>query len=78
MRVQSSPSHGFRPNRSAHGAIREIHKYLNWGCEQIYDVDVEKYFDTVEHWKLMKLLAQRISDGRILHVIKQWLSGSYV
>jgi group II intron reverse transcriptase/maturase len=71
-------SHGFRPNRSAHGAIREIYKYLNWGCEQIYDVDVEKYFDTVEHWKLMKLLAQRISDGRILHVIKQWLSCGYV
>jgi RNA-directed DNA polymerase len=71
-------SHGFRPNKSAHGAIREIYKYLNWGCEQIYDVDVEKYFDTVEHWKLMKLLAQRISDGRILHVIKQWLSCGYI
>lgn len=71
-------SHGFRPNKSAHGAIRDIYKYLNWGCEQIYDVDLEKYFDTVEHWKLMKLLARRISDGRILHVIKQWLSCGYV
>ena len=71
-------SHGFRPNKSAHGAIREIYKYLNWGCEQVYDVDLEKYFDTVEHWKLMKLLSQRISDGRILHVIKQWLSCGYV
>ena len=71
-------SHGFRPNKSGHGAIRDIYKYLNWGCEQIYDVDLEKYFDTVEHWKLMKLLALRISDGRILHVIKQWLSCGYV
>jgi len=74
----SEASHGFRPRKSAHGAIREIYKYLNWGCEQIYDVDLEKYFDTVEHWKLMKLLAQRISDSRILHVIKQWLSCGYV
>jgi len=71
-------SFGFRPKKSAHGAVREIYKYLNWGCEEIYDVDLEKYFDTVEHWKLMKLLAQRISDGKILNVIKQWLSSGYI
>lgn len=71
-------SYGFRPKRSAHGAIREIAKYLNWGCEEIYDVDVEKYFDTVEHHKLLKLVAQRISDGKILRVIKQWLNSGYV
>lgn len=74
----SETSFGFRPKKSAHGAIREIYKYLNWGCEEIYDVDLEKYFDTVEHWKLMNLLAQRISDGKILNVIKQWLSSGYV
>lgn len=67
----SEASYRFRPKKSAHGAIREIYKYLNWGCEEIYDVDIEKYFETVEHWKLMRLLARRISDGRILHVIKQ-------
>ncbi|MBI3787582.1 MAG: group II intron reverse transcriptase/maturase [Ignavibacteriales bacterium] len=71
-------SFGFRPKRSAHGAIREIYKYLNWGCSEVYDVDFEKYFDTVEHWKLMKLVARRVSDGQILHVIKQWLSCGYV
>jgi len=71
-------SYGFRPKKSAHGAIREIVKYLNWGCEEIYDVDVEKYFDTVEHSKLLRLLAQRISDGKILRVIKQWLKSGYV
>lgn len=71
-------SFGFRPKRSAHGAIREIYKYLNWGCTEVYDVDLEKYFDPVEHWKLMKLVACRISDGQILHVIKQWLSCGYV
>lgn len=71
-------SYGFRPKKSAHDAVREIYKYLNWGCEEVYDIDLEKYFEIVEHWKLMKLLARRISDGRILHVIKQWLSCGYV
>jgi RNA-directed DNA polymerase len=71
-------SYGFRPNRSAHDAVREIYKYLNWGCTEIYDVDLEKYFETVEHWKLMKLLSRRISDGKILRVIKQWLSCGYI
>lgn len=74
----SESSYGFRPKKSAHGAIREIYKYLNWGCEEVYDVDLEKYFETVEHWKLIRLLARRISDGRILHVIKQWLSCGYI
>lgn len=74
----SESSYGFRPKRSAHDAVREIYKYLNWGCEEIYDVDLEKYFDTVEHWKLMRLLGRRISDGKVLHVIKQWLSSGYV
>jgi group II intron reverse transcriptase/maturase len=71
-------SYGFRPNRSAHDAIREIYKYLNWGCVEVYDVDIEKYFDSVEHWKLLKLLSKRISDGQILKVIKQWLSSGYI
>lgn len=44
----------------------------------MYDVDFERYFDTVEHHKLMKLIARRVSDGQILHVIKQWLSCGYV
>lgn len=71
-------SYGFRPQRGAHNAVREIYKYLNWGCTEVYDVDLEKYFDTVEHWKLMKLVARRISDGQILHVIKEWLGCGYV
>jgi len=73
----SASSFGFRPRKSAHDAVREIYKYLNWGCVEVYDVDMEKYFDSVDHGKLMKLLARRISDGQILHVIKQWLSSGY-
>jgi RNA-directed DNA polymerase len=71
-------SYGFRPQKGAHDAIREIYKYLNWGCVEVYDVDLEKYFDTVEHHKLMKLIARRIVDKQILHVIKLWLSCGYV
>ncbi len=71
-------SYGFRPEKSAHDAVREIAKFLNWGCIEVYDVDLEKYFDTVDHSKLMKLVARRISDGEILRVIKLWLSSGYV
>jgi len=71
-------SYGFRPQKSAHAAVREIYKYLNWGCTEVYDVDLEKYFDTVDHGKLMKLISRRISDGQILHVIRQWLDCGYM
>lgn len=71
-------SYGFRPQKSAHDAIREMYKYLNWGCIEVYDVDLEKYFDTVDHSKLMKLVAKRISDGEILRVVRLWLSCGYV
>jgi group II intron reverse transcriptase/maturase len=71
-------SYGFRPGRNAHDAVREIYKYLNWGCVEVYDIDLEKYFDTVDQGKLMELVARRISDAQILHVIRQWLSCGYV
>jgi len=74
----SSSSFGFRPEKSAHDAVREVYKYLNWGCTEVYDVDLEKYFDTVDHSKLMKLVARRVVDSQVLHVIKQWLSCGYV
>lgn len=71
-------SFGFRPKKDAHDAIREVLKLLNWGCTEVYDVDLSKYFDTVDHEKLMKLIALRIVDSRILKVIREWLSCGYV
>jgi group II intron reverse transcriptase/maturase len=71
-------SYGFRQGKRAHDAVREIYKYLNWGCVEVYDVDLEKYFDTVDHGKLMELVARRISDAQVLHVIRQWLGCGYV
>lgn len=74
----NASSFGFRPEKNAHEAVREIYKYLNWGCVEVYDVDLEQYFDTVDHTKLMKLVARRVVDKHILHVIHQWLSCGYV
>jgi group II intron reverse transcriptase/maturase len=74
----SDRSFGFRPKKSAHDAVREIAKLLNWGCTEVYDVDLAKYFDTVDHGKLMLLVARRIVDRMILKTIKSWLQCGYV
>lgn len=66
-------SYGFRPKRSAKGAIVEIHKNLKEGNQAVYDADLSKYFDTIPHDKLEIVLKERISDPRLLHLIKLWL-----
>jgi RNA-directed DNA polymerase len=67
-------SWGFRPGRSAHQAAGEVVKYLNWGLTQVCDVDIEAYFDSIPHGRLMQLVAHRIVDGKMLGLIKRWLS----
>jgi len=66
-------SYGFRPKRSAKDAIREIRSNLKEYKTTIYDADLSKYFDTIPHDKLMIALKERISDPRVLHLIKLWL-----
>jgi len=66
-------SHGFRPKHSAHDAIRQIKEHLKAGKTEVYDADLSKYFDTIPHDNLMKTLEMRISDPRVLHLIKLWL-----
>ena len=66
-------SHGFRPKRSAHDAIRQIKEHLKTGKTEVYDADLSKYFDTIPHEKLKKGLEMRISDPRVLHLIELWL-----
>lgn len=66
-------SYGFRPQKSAHDAIVKIKEHLKAGRTEVYDADLSKYFDTIPHEKLMKTLELRISDPRILTLIKLWL-----
>jgi len=66
-------SYGFRPKRSAGQAIKEVKESLKGGQTEVYDVDLSKYFDTIPHAKLEIALRERISDKRILDLIKKWL-----
>ena len=59
-------SFGFRPKRDAHQAVGVIREALNDGCPYVLDADLQQYFDTIVHEKLMKLIAGRISDRHIL------------
>ena len=71
--VFSEHSYGFRPNRSAHMAMEEVLSYLNEGYEWIIDLDIEKFFDTVNHDKLISILRERVNDSRTLHLIRAYL-----
>ena len=62
-------SHGFRPGRSCHTAIREAEQHLADGYGWVVDIDLEKFFDRVCHQRLMSRLAQRVKDGRLLKLI---------
>ena len=66
-------SHGFRPKRSAHGAMKQIEENLKSGRDQVYDADLSSYFDTIDHKKLMEMLRERIADGAVLKLIRMWL-----
>jgi len=67
-------SHGFRPGRSAHGALSDLRQQcLKLGIHWIVDADVAKFFDTIDHTQLMTVLKQRINDGAILRLIGKWL-----
>ena len=66
-------SYGFRPERSSRDALEAIKGYLKEGKSEVLDADLSKYFDTIPHDKLLIGLKERISDGRILDLIHQWL-----
>lgn len=66
-------SYGFRPQKSAHQAIDTIAEGLLEGQTQVIDADLSKYFDSIPHSKLLSTVAERIADGAILALIKQWL-----
>ena len=69
----SEYSHGFRPNRSCHTAMEYVLSYLNEGYEWVIDLDIEKYFDTVNHDKLISILREKVNDSTTLHLIRAYL-----
>jgi group II intron reverse transcriptase/maturase len=71
-------SFGFRPQRRAHQALDAIVQALRQGKLEVVDADLSKYFDTIPHERLMKLAARRLSDGSILHLLRQWLDAPIV
>jgi group II intron reverse transcriptase/maturase len=73
-----SSSHGFRPGRSCHTAIAEAKEHVRDGYEWVVDVDLEKFFDRVNHQRLIARLAQRVSDRRLLVLIGRLLKAKVV
>jgi group II intron reverse transcriptase/maturase len=71
-------SHGFRPGRSCHTAIKQAKKYLQAGNDWVVDIDLAKFFDEVNHDRLMSRLEQRIADRRVLSLIRQMLRARVV
>ncbi|WP_347989591.1 group II intron reverse transcriptase/maturase [Methylomonas sp. AM2-LC] len=71
-------SYGFRPKKSAHDAVDDIANALWAGYTQVIDADLTKYFDSIPHAKLMAVVAERIVDGEILALIKQWLKAPVI
>jgi RNA-directed DNA polymerase len=69
----SEHSHGFRPGRSAHQAVRKAQQYVREGRRWVVDLDLEKFFDRVNHDRLMKSVSLRIADKRMLRLIGAFL-----
>lgn len=65
--------YAYRPERSAHDAVKAVHSLVNKGHTEVVDADLSRYFDTIPHAELMRSLARRISDGQMLKLIKMWL-----
>ena len=73
-RVFCDCSYGFRPNRSAHDAINKIEEYKRQGYQWVIDADIKSYFDNIDHNLLMDFVAEYISDGWVLGLIRSWLT----
>jgi len=71
-------SHGFRPGRSCHSAIEEAKRHLSDGYEYVVDIDLEKFFDRVNHQRLIARLEQKVSDRRIIVIIHRMLKSKIV
>jgi RNA-directed DNA polymerase len=69
-------AYGYRPQRSAKDAVQEVHRGLREGYWEVVDADLSRYFDTIPHAELLQSLARRIADGKLLHLLKLWLTAA--
>lgn len=74
----SSHSYGFRPKRNAHQALQQCQRYITEGYEYAVDIDLEKFFDTVNQSKLIEVLSRTIKDGRVLSLIHRYLQAGVI
>lgn len=72
-KVFSEYSYGFRPGRSCHDAIKQALEYLNDDCEWVIDIDIEQFFDKVNHDKLIQILREQVNDSTTLNLIRKYL-----
>ena len=66
-------SYGFRPGRGCHDALREVDGLIRQGFTHVVDADLQAYFDTIPHDRLMARVEEKVSDGRVLDLIRGWL-----
>jgi group II intron reverse transcriptase/maturase len=71
-------SYGFRPKRNAHQALQQCRKYITEGYSYAVDIDLEKFFDKVNHSKLIEVLSRKIKDGRAISLIHKYLNAGVV
>ena len=66
-------AYGYRPQRGAVDAVKEVHRHLCRGYTNVVDADLSRYFDSIPHSELLKSVARRVVDRKVLHLIKMWL-----
>jgi len=74
----SETSYGFRPKRSAHDALKKCKEYANKGYTYVVDMDLEKFFDTVNQSKMIEILSRTIKDGRVISLIHKYLNAGAI
>ena len=74
----SDASYGFRPGRRAHDAVSRAQPYVQAGRSVVVDIDLEKFFDRVNHDMLMGRLVKRIADKRLLRLIRRYLKAGVI